>query len=66
MAKSTAPLVTFTPYKAKDGWRWRATSKGRIVAESGEGYKRQRTMIRSLARFLTRIRSRRDVIERHA
>jgi hypothetical protein len=25
-------------YKAKDGWRWRAITGGRIVAESGEGY----------------------------
>lgn len=27
------------PYKAKDGWRWRARTKnGKIIAESGEAY----------------------------
>ena len=31
----------FDVYRAKDGWRWRLWSRnGRIVAESGEAYKR--------------------------
>ena len=31
-----------TIYEAKDGWRWRArSSNGKIVAESGEAYKRR-------------------------
>lgn len=41
MSKRTARLFV---YKAKDGWRWRLKSaNGKIVAESGEGYKRKIT-----------------------
>ena len=37
-------------WKARDGWRWRTWSKGRITAESGEGYKRRQTMMKSANR----------------
>lgn len=34
---------TFVVYLARDGWRWRLKARnGRIVAESGEAYKRRR------------------------
>ena len=36
-------------YKDKNKeWRWRIKSKGRITADSGEGYKNKRSMIRAL------------------
>jgi uncharacterized protein YegP (UPF0339 family) len=36
-------------YRDKKGeWRWRLVRKGRILADSGEGYKRQGTMLRTL------------------
>lgn len=39
MSKRTARLFV---YKAKDGWRWRLKSaNGKIVAESGEGYRQK-------------------------
>lgn len=28
-------------YRAADGWRWRARANGRIVADSGEAYRRR-------------------------
>ena len=39
-------------YKANDGWRWRAKSRGRIIAEGGESYERRPTMIKTLKNFL--------------
>jgi hypothetical protein len=41
----------FIVYKAKDGYRWHATRKGRIVAESGEGYRKHLGLLKSLAMF---------------
>ena len=43
-------------YQAKDGdWRWHMKRKGRIVAESGEGYERRAGCIRTLHRLLESI-----------
>lgn len=41
---------TFTVYRDKrKEWRWRLTaSNGRILADSGEGYKRKRDCLRGL------------------
>ena len=40
-------------YKDKKGeWRWRVISKGRIVAESGEGYKRKSGLLKTLKNFM--------------
>jgi uncharacterized protein YegP (UPF0339 family) len=36
----------------KKEWRWRAERAGRIVADSGEGYKRRATCRRSMIRFI--------------
>lgn len=36
-------------------WRWRARRAGRIVAESGEGYKARVICIRSMDRFIQSI-----------
>ncbi len=39
-------------YEAGDGWRWRIRTKnGRIVAESGEAYSRERDARRAFWRF---------------
>lgn len=44
-------------YKAKNReWRWRIKRAGRIVAESGEGYKRKAGAKKSLDALLTSIR----------
>lgn len=35
--------LTFTIYRARDGWRWRCRARNRrTVAESGEAYTRRR------------------------
>jgi uncharacterized protein YegP (UPF0339 family) len=33
--------IKIITYKAKDGFRWHMIRNGRIIAESGEGYKRE-------------------------
>lgn len=39
----------FEVYSAKDGFRWRfRCSNGKIVADSGEGYKTKRALNRSM------------------
>src|SRR5919109_2724100 len=44
--------TNFELYRDKIGeWRWRARRAGRIVADGGEGYKRQAACLRSLQRF---------------
>ena len=44
-----------TIYKDRRGmWRWRIKSRnGRIVADSGEGYKQRAILFRSLTRLLS-------------
>ena len=40
---------TFDIYAAADGWRWRLlAANGRIIAESGEAYTRQRDCRRAV------------------
>ncbi len=39
-------------WKAKDGFRWRMNRCGRIVAESGEGYKRVQSCTKSLCNII--------------
>lgn len=39
-------------YKAKDGWRWRMIRSGRIIAESGEGYKRRSSCKRTVKNLI--------------
>jgi len=42
-------MTTFEIYKdRKKEWRWRAKRKGRIVADSGEGYKRRNACVTAL------------------
>lgn len=42
-------------YKAKDGWRWRMIRSNRIVADSGESYKRKSSLRKSLNNLLVSI-----------
>jgi len=44
-------------------WRWRALRSGRIVAESGEAYKRRATMMRSLQNFIASLQAFKYVIK---
>lgn len=45
--------MTFHIYLARDGWRWRLKARnGRIVAESGEAYKRKNSAWRMVQRIL--------------
>lgn len=44
--------IKLQAYKAKDGWRWRAKSRGKIIAEGGEAYERRQTMVKTLKNFL--------------
>jgi uncharacterized protein YegP (UPF0339 family) len=44
--KSRFPHV-FSVYRAKDGWRWRLFARnGRVIADSGEAYKRKAAAIK--------------------
>lgn len=44
--------MKFTLYRAKDGWRWRLKSRnGRIVAESGESYRRRGDALKMMAKI---------------
>lgn len=46
--------TTIEIYKdRKREWRWRALRKGRIVADSGEGYEKRVSCLRSFLRFKT-------------
>lgn len=38
-------------YKARDGWRWRAKVRGKIVAESGEAYTKLAHCVRMAERY---------------
>lgn len=50
-------MTEFQIYRdKKNEWRWRAWRKGRIVAESGEGYKRRGGAERTLGRIIASIR----------
>lgn len=42
-------------YKAKDGWRWRFTRGGRIVATSGEAYVEKRKARQSMENLLDNV-----------
>lgn len=42
-------------YRARDGWRWRMRRSGRIVAESGEAYRRPGSLRHSLRGLITAI-----------
>ena len=47
---------TFTPYQAKDGWRWRLLAKNhKVIAESGEAYTRKRDVMRAIDAVLLAI-----------
>jgi uncharacterized protein YegP (UPF0339 family) len=44
-------------WKAKDGWRWKlVASNGRLIAEGGEAYTRDRDCIRAFYRAAEVIR----------
>jgi len=36
----------------KKEWRWRLISKGRVVADSGEGYKRKSQVSKMISRII--------------
>ena len=44
--------TSISVYKAKDGLRWRMKRAGRIVADSGQGYSRYKSLERSLLRLI--------------
>lgn len=44
------PARKLNVYLSRDGFRWRLVSAGRIVAESGEAYTRNRDAIRAARR----------------
>jgi uncharacterized protein YegP (UPF0339 family) len=50
-------MTRITIYKAKDDWRWRAIRGGRVVAESGEGYKERRKCVASLVNLINSFKS---------
>jgi uncharacterized protein YegP (UPF0339 family) len=53
--RSTQGFLTITAYQAKDGWRWRATRGGRIVADSGEAYASRRNALRAASSLVMAI-----------
>lgn len=49
-------MTTFEIYKdRKKEWRWRAKRKGRIVADSGEGYNQRANCRKSLMALIRSI-----------
>lgn len=51
-----SPKIHFTIYlDRRHEWRWHAKRCGRIVAESGEGYTRKASLLRTLDRFVSAI-----------
>ena len=56
-------MVKVIVFEAKDGWRWHMTKAGRIVAESGEGYKKQQGCRRTLTRLINAIKDGKFVLE---
>ncbi len=44
--------MKITVWKARDGFRWHFKRCGRIVAESGEGYKRMGACTKSLSSII--------------
>lgn len=44
------PARQLKVYMARDGFRWRLVSAGRIIAESGEAYTRKRDALRAARR----------------
>jgi uncharacterized protein YegP (UPF0339 family) len=56
MTKTTLKLETYQDGIAE--WRWRLIRNGRVVCDSGEGYKRRSTMLRTiknLARDISKV-----------
>jgi len=49
--RATYQRLTFEAYEdARDEWRWRlVSSRGRIVADSGEGYATRASCLRAIA-----------------
>lgn len=45
-------LIIITVFKAKGGFRWHMKRAGRIIAESGEGYKRHGSCFKTLKNLL--------------
>ena len=41
----------------QDLWRWRMKRSGRIIAESGEGYSRQRGAIQTLLNLIASLKT---------
>lgn len=50
-------MLTFSIYRGKDGFRWRAKRKGRIVAEGGEAYLRKPSLLKTVNNFLKAIKA---------
>jgi len=47
-------MTTIHIYKDKSGdFRWRAVRKGRVVADSGEGYRRKVTLVKTVRNIFT-------------
>jgi len=49
--------ITAQIWKAKDGWRWHMKRSGRIIAESGEGYKRPSGARKTLEHIINAIQA---------
>ncbi len=47
-----SPKLKIKVWKSRDGYRWNMTRCGRIVAESGEGYKRVSSCTNALCQIL--------------
>jgi uncharacterized protein YegP (UPF0339 family) len=45
-------MAKFKIYEAKDGWRWRLLSNGRIIADSGEAYASRNNAKRAAKRLM--------------
>jgi uncharacterized protein YegP (UPF0339 family) len=47
--------IHFALWKARDGWRWHAIRNGKIIAESGESYKRKSGTVKTLKAIIAAV-----------
>jgi len=47
------PKLKINVWKARDGYRWNMKRCGRIVAESGEGYKRVKSCTNAVCQIIS-------------
>lgn len=56
VSKPACSMKFFLYRDKKKEWRWRLKSKGRIIADSGEGYRRRGVCLRMVERIVSKVK----------